>query len=232
MLRLTCLMSGPSFPWPTACVSRSSAACSSGVSCLFFFFGLFFFFFGVGCCSVASGKSFWHYLLARKHKHVFFKWATSHENVSSESFDQVRLKLACSVTETARILKHWIKQVYILYYLSSEQQSLISTFVVCIWHDTFSHDLAQMVPSFLLMLKYIIIFLWQLIIYEPRQANLCLRAFCHDKFQLRMPSHSEGPGIWLSVWRFLLTQCLYERAAEVLARLRGCAGSPEPSLIA
>ena len=67
---------------------------------------------------------------------------------------------------------------------------------------------------------------------EPRQANLCLRAFRHDKFQLRMPSHSEGPGIWLSVWRFLLIHCLYERAAEVLARLRGCAGSPEPSLLA
>ena len=47
-----------------------------------------------------------------------------------------------------------------------------------------------------------------------------------------MPSHSDGPGIWLSVWRFLLTHCLYERAAEVLARLRGCAGSPEPSLLA
>ena len=26
-----------------------------------------------------------------------------------------------------------------------------------------------------------------------------------------MPSHSEGPGIWFSVWRFLLTYCLYER---------------------
>ena len=38
-----------------------------------------------------------------------------------------------------------------------------------------------------------------------------------------MPSHSEGPGIWLSVWRFLLTHCLYERAAKVLARLRGLA---------
>ena len=34
---------------------------------------------------------------------------------------------------------------------------------------------------------------------EPRQANLCLRAFRHDKFQLRMPSYSDGPGIWLSV---------------------------------
>ena len=47
-----------------------------------------------------------------------------------------------------------------------------------------------------------------------------------------MPSHSEGLGIWLSVWRFLLIHCLYERAAKVLARLRGCAGSPEPSLLA
>ena len=47
-----------------------------------------------------------------------------------------------------------------------------------------------------------------------------------------MPSHSEGPGTWLSVWRFLLIHCLYKRAAKVLARLRGCAGSPEPSLLA
>ena len=28
------------------------------------------------------------------------------------------------------------------------------------------------------------------------------------------------------------SHCLYERAAEVLARLRGCAGSTEPSLLA
>ena len=34
---------------------------------------------------------------------------------------------------------------------------------------------------------------------EPGQANLCLRAFHHDKFSLCMPSHSEGPGIWPSV---------------------------------
>ena len=73
---------------------------------------------------------------------------------------------------------------------------------------------------------------WPCVVNEPRQANSCLRAFRHDKFQLCMPSHSEGPGIWLSVWRFLLTHCLYERAAKVLARLRGCAGLPEPSLLA
>ena len=56
--------------------------------------------------------------------------------------------------------------------------------------------------------------------YGPRQANLCLRAFHHDKFQLRLSSHSEGPGIWLSAWRFLLIHCLYKRAAEVLETVR------------
>ena len=34
--------------------------------------------------------------------------------------------------------------------------------------------------------------------FEPRQANLCLRAFRHDKFLTAHASHSEGPGIWLS----------------------------------
>ena len=58
-----------------------------------------------------------------------------------------------------------------------------------------------------------------ILLYEPRQANLCLRAFRHDKFQLRMPSHSAGPGIWLSVWRFLLIHCLYERAWTFAARI-------------
>ena len=36
-------------------------------------------------------------------------------------------------------------------------------------------------------------------IYGPRQANLCLRAFRHDKFQMRMSSHLEGPMlVWAS----------------------------------
>ena len=50
--------------------------------------------------------------------------------------------------------------------------------------------------------------------YEPRQANLCLRAFRHDKFSLRMPSHSEGPGIWLSVRRFHLDSLLVWASSE------------------
>ena len=50
--------------------------------------------------------------------------------------------------------------------------------------------------------------------FEPRQANLCLRAFRHDKFQLRMPSNSEGPGIWLSVWKFLFDSLLVSASRE------------------
>ena len=53
-------------------------------------------------------------------------WATSRENVSSGIFNQVRFKPACSATETARLLKLWTEQVYIPYYLSSEQQRCLS----------------------------------------------------------------------------------------------------------
>ena len=105
---------------------------------------------------------------------------------------------------------------------------LISQIFWNIWNNSFFRKLF----FFFFFFFFFALFLKSQTQYEPRQANLCLRAFRHDKFQLRMPSHSEGPGIWLSVWRFLLTHCLYERAAEVLARLRGCAGSPEPSLLA
>ena len=60
------------------------------------------------------------------------------------------------------------------------------------------------------------------------QANLVLIAYASSEGS----GDSEGPGIWFSALRFLLTHCLYERAAEVLARLRGCSGSPESSLLA
>ena len=95
-------------------------------------------------------------------------------------------------------------------------------------------EIRSLAFSFLLISLFLLRFnpLLYMLPYGPRQTNLCLRAFRHGKFSLRMPSHSEGPGIWLSVWRFLLTHCLYERAANVLARLRGSAGSPEPSLLA
>ena len=49
---------------------------------------------------------------------MYNMWAISRENVSSGIFNQVRFKPACS----ARILKLWIEQVYISYYLTSEQR--------------------------------------------------------------------------------------------------------------
>ena len=58
----------------------------------------------------------------------------------------------------------------------------------------------------------------------PRQANLCLRAFRHDKFQLRMPSHSDGLWVWLSVYviiNFVVVHAFYRRS-KTLQRLCFC----------
>ena len=54
-------------------------------------------------------------------------------------------------------------------------------------------------PSFLYFYLRCHISTFRCFLFEPRQANLCLRAFRHDKLYLRMPCHSEGPGIWFSV---------------------------------
>ena len=48
--------------------------------------------------------------------------------------------------------------------------------------------------------------------FGPRQANLCLRAFRHDKFHLRMPSHSEGQGSgFLAEGSSWFTACICEQ---------------------
>ena len=51
--------------------------------------------------------------------------------------------------------------------------------------------------------------------------------------QTRMHSCSIEPEMWRCVWSFLLfhKHVLCERTAKALARQRGCAGSPEPSLV-
>ena len=48
--------------------------------------------------------------------------ATTRENVSSGIFDQIHSNQPVQLQKLARILKPWIKQVYISYFLSSEQQ--------------------------------------------------------------------------------------------------------------
>ena len=71
-------------------------------------------------------------------KMKFIIWATSHENVSSGILLHERFKPSLlSCRNLARILKLWIEQVYISYYLSSEQQRCWSDCAdVRIWHKT------------------------------------------------------------------------------------------------
>ena len=50
--------------------------------------------------------------------------------------------------------------------------------------------------------------------------------------QTRMRSHRVGLDFWLLVGPFVYFHTLCVRTAKALARLRACAGSPEPSLVA
>ena len=94
----------------------------------------------------------------QKHCHgiVSIKWATSRENVSSGIFDHVHSNQPAQLQKLARILKLWIKQVYISYYLSSEQKcwsdcaDAQADLRLCCSHiaqDTFSHELAHLITE-------------------------------------------------------------------------------------
>ena len=50
--------------------------------------------------------------------------------------------------------------------------------------------------------------------------------------QTRMHSHPVGLDVWFLVGPFVYFQTLCVRTAKALVSLRGCAGSPEPSLVA
>ena len=50
--------------------------------------------------------------------------------------------------------------------------------------------------------------------------------------QSRMRSHPMGLDVWFLVGHFVYFQTSCVRTAKALASLRGCAGSPEPSLVA
>ena len=50
--------------------------------------------------------------------------------------------------------------------------------------------------------------------------------------QTRMRSHQMGLDLWFLIEPFVYFHTLCERTAKALARLRGCAGSPDPSLVA
>ena len=67
---------------------------------------------------------------------------------------------------------------------------------------------------------------------EPSHEIMTLFVLRKLILQTRMRSHPVRLDLWFLVGPFVNFHTLRERKAKALARLRGCAGSPEPSLVA
>ena len=67
---------------------------------------------------------------------------------------------------------------------------------------------------------------------EPAHEILALFDLRKLIFQTRMRSHPVGLDAWCLVGPFVYFHTSCVRTAKALARMRGCAGSPEPSLVA
>ena len=68
--------------------------------------------------------------------------------------------------------------------------------------------------------------------FEPSHEITALFVLRKLILQTCMRSHSEGLDVWFSVEPFVYFHTSRVRIAKALARLYGCADSPEPSLIA
>ena len=68
--------------------------------------------------------------------------------------------------------------------------------------------------------------------YEPAYEIMALFVLRKLILQTPMRSHPVGLDIWFSVRHFVYFHITCVRTAKALARLRGCAGSSEPSLVA
>ena len=67
---------------------------------------------------------------------------------------------------------------------------------------------------------------------EPAHEIMALFVFRKLILQTRTCSHPVGLDVWLLVGAFVYFHASCVRTAKALARLCGCAGSPEPSLVA
>ena len=72
----------------------------------------------------------------------------------------------------------------------------------------------------------------QTLLYEPTHEVMALIALRKLNLQTRMRSNPLGLHVWFLVEPFVYVHTLCVRTAKALARLRGCAVSPEPSLFA
>ena len=69
-------------------------------------------------------------------------------------------------------------------------------------------------------------------IFEPSHEIMALFVLHKLILQTRMRSHPVGLDVWFLVRPFVFFHTSCVRTAIALARLRGCAGTPEPSLVA
>ena len=70
------------------------------------------------------------------------------------------------------------------------------------------------------------------LVFEPSHEIMALFVLRKFILQTRMRSHPVGLEVWFLVGPFVYFHTSCVRIAKALARLRGCAGSPEPSLVA
>ena len=68
--------------------------------------------------------------------------------------------------------------------------------------------------------------------FEPTHEILAPFVLRKLILQIRMRSHPVGLDVWFFVWPFVYFHSSCVRTKKALVRLRRCAGSPEPSLVA
>ena len=69
-------------------------------------------------------------------------------------------------------------------------------------------------------------------VFEPAHEIMALFVLRKLILQRRMYSHPVGLDVWFLVGPLVYVHTLCVRTVKALARLRGCTGSPEPSLVA
>ena len=84
----------------------------------------------------------------------------------------------------------------------------------------------------LMILHMLSSYRYRIVLFEPAHENMVLFVLRNLKFQTRMRGHPMGLHVWFFVGPIVYFHTLCVRTAKALMRLRGCAGSPQPSLVA
>ena len=117
----------------------------------------------------------------------------------------------------------------------SYKSKLVSAFSVIMWLADNLTALDSVTEGqkldFTTLMKIAICLYWLQTENEPAHEIMALSVLRKIILQTRMRSHSLGLDVWFLVGSFVYFQSSCVRTAKALARLRRCAGSPEPSLV-